>query len=101
MLMFHYLFSRRMLTETGMATVKEKAAKLKTETVKLPTLAVEMRQEKPKRVRKKKVPAPVDLTHDLTHEEKSYIKLLGDRGVAWSTIYCPAIQKMLDKGLLE
>ena len=56
-----------------------------------------MRQEQPKKKReRKKVPAL-----DLTYEEKAYIKLLWESPIAWSTIYCITVKKMIDKGLLE
>ena len=53
--------------------------------------------QKPKRSRKKKESAP----KELTYEQRSYIKIIGDGSVAWSTIWSPAIQVMLDIKLLE
>lgn len=58
-----------------------------------------VRQEQPKKLRKKKESVPKGIV--LTYEEKGYMKLLYGRPTSWLTLYCPTIQNMMDKKLID
>jgi hypothetical protein len=56
------------------------------------------RQEQPKKKQLKKELVPKEIT--LSYEEKAYLKLLFGHPLSWSTVYCPMIDKMLNKKIL-